>query len=59
MANRTQILNTALMRARAQDINIALQDTPAAQAVEEVRRQIQFLVLLEQLVVQVVQLGRM
>lgn len=46
MANRTQILNTALMRA-------------GAQAVEEVRRQIQFLVLLEQLVVQVVQLGRM
>ena len=59
MANRTQILNTALMRAGAQDINIALQDTPAAQVVEEVRRQIQFLVLLEQLVVQVVQLGHM
>ena len=47
------------MHAGAQDINIALQDTPAAQAVEEVRRQIQFLVLLEQLVVQGVQLGHM
>ena len=34
MANRTQILNTALMRAGAQDINIAFQDTPAAQVAE-------------------------
>lgn len=47
------------MRVGAQGVNLAFQDTPAAQAVEEVRRQIQFLVLLEQLVVQVVQLGRM
>ena len=42
MANRTQILNTALMRAEVQDINIALQDTPAAQVVEEVTRRIQY-----------------
>lgn len=40
--NRTVIINTALMRAGAQDINIALQDTPAAQAVEEVTRRIQY-----------------
>ena len=40
--NRTTIINTALMHAGAQDINIALQDTPAAQAVEEVTRRIQY-----------------
>jgi len=34
MANRTQIINTAMMRAGAQDINIAFQDTPAAQVAE-------------------------
>ena len=30
------------MHAGAQDINIALQDTPAAQAVEEVTQRIQY-----------------
>ena len=34
MANRTQILNAALMRAGVQDINLAFQDTPAAQVAE-------------------------
>lgn len=40
--NRTTIINTALRRVGAQDINIALQDTPAAQAVEEVTQRIQY-----------------
>lgn len=42
MANRTQILNTALMRVGAQGVNLAFQDSPVAQAVEEVTRRIQY-----------------